>query len=78
MRILEKEKVGPQVVKSGVNGIFINHHDCESIVEAIKQVNEDRLLLRRLGEEARKTIFNEFSPKQYIENLNHIYADLDN
>lgn len=68
----------PQVVKSGVNGIFINHHDCESIVEAIKQVNEDRSLLRRLGEEARKTIFNEFSPKQYIENLNHIYADLDN
>ena len=68
----------PQVVKSGVNGIFINHQDCESIVEAIKQVNEDRSLLRRLGEEARKTIFNEFSPKQYIENLNHIYADLDN
>lgn len=68
----------PQVVKDGKNGIFINHHDCESIVEAIKQVNEDRSLLRRLGEEARKTIFNEFSPKQYIENLNHIYADLDN
>ena len=66
----------PQVVKDGVNGIFVKDHDVDSIKEAIKRLSDDRALLRRLGEEARKTIFSQFSPKKYIEKLNDIYLRL--
>ena len=61
---------------NGENGIFVKDHDVDSIVEAIKRLSEDRTLLRKLGEEARKTIFSQFSPKKYIEKLNDIYLRL--
>ena len=66
----------PQVVRDGENGIFVKDHDVDSIVEAIKRLSDDRALLRKLGEEARKTIFSQFSPKKYIEKLNDIYLRL--
>lgn len=66
----------PQVVRDGENGIFVKDHDVDSIMEAIKRLSEDRTLLRKLGEEARKTIFSQFSPKKYIEKLNDIYLRL--
>lgn len=67
----------PQVVKDGENGVFIKDHDSDSIVTAVKQVDANRAQLRKLGDKARKTIFKQFSPKKYIEELNDIYADLD-
>ena len=66
----------PQVVRDGENGIFVKDHDVDSIVDAIKRLSDDRILLRKLGEEARKTIFSQFSPKKYIEKLNDIYLRL--
>lgn len=66
----------PQVVKNMENGLYINDHDVDSIVNAIKQLNENRQLLRSLGKSARKTIFNQFDPQRYIERLNCIYEDL--
>lgn len=66
----------PQVVRDGENGIFVKDHDVDSIVEAIKRLSDDRALLRKLGEKARKTIFSQFSPKKYIEKLNDIYLRL--
>lgn len=66
----------PQVVKDGENGIFVKDHDVDSIVNAIKRLSDDRALLRKLGEEARKTIFSQFSPNKYIEKLNDIYLRL--
>lgn len=63
----------PQVVKDGVNGMFITDHDCDSIVSAIKRLDEDRSILRKLGVAARETIFNQFSPEKYVEKLNSIY-----
>lgn len=66
----------PQVVKDGVNGIFVKDHDVDSIVVAIKRLSDDRALLRKLGEEARKTIFSQFNPNKYIEKLNDIYLRL--
>lgn len=65
----------PQVVKNGENGVFIKDHDSDSIVTAVKRMDENRALLRKLGDEARKTIFDKFSPKKYIEHLNGIYAN---
>lgn len=66
----------PQVVRDGVNGIFVKDHDVDSIVDAIKRLSDYRALLRKLGEEARMTIFSQFSPKKYIEKLNDIYLRL--
>ena len=67
----------PQVVKDGKNGIFIKAHDSESIVSVVKRFSEDRNLLRKLGNAARSTIFNQFCSQEYIEKLNRIYAELD-
>lgn len=64
----------PEVVKDGVNGIFIRHHDVSSIVEVMIRLNKDRTLLRSIGKEARRTIFSGFGPGRYIENLNRIYT----
>lgn len=63
----------PEVVKDGENGVFIKPHDVDSIVEAIKRLGRDRTLLQRLGQSARQTIFERFSPKKYVATLNKIY-----
>lgn len=63
----------PQVVKDGVNGMFITDHDSDSIVSAIKRLDEDRSILRKFGVAARETIFNQFCPEKYVEKLNSIY-----
>lgn len=63
----------PEVVKDGENGIFIKSHDVDSIVEAIKRLDGDRALLHRLGQSARQTIFERFSPERYVDTLNMIY-----
>ena len=62
--------------EDGVNGVFIKDHDSDSIVNAVKKLNEDRILLRTLGKAARQTIFLQFSPRKYIEKLNLIYKGL--
>lgn len=66
----------PQVVKDGVNGLLIKVHDTESITEALRQLDEDRDLLYKLGREARNTIFDKFSMEGYVEKLNDIYRKL--
>lgn len=66
----------PQVVEDGMNGIFIKDHDVDSIVEAVKHLDKDRTLLRTMGDAARKTIFEQFSPKVYVEKLNQVYKSL--
>lgn len=66
----------PEVVKDGGNGIFIKTKDDISIAEAVKALNTDREMLKRLSEEARKTVFRNFSPVLYIEQLKRIYSSL--
>lgn len=68
----------PEVVKNGENGLFIKIKDSDSIVKIIKELNNNRPLAKKLGENARNTIFKNFSPQVYIKKLNEIYASLDN
>ena len=63
----------PQVVKDGENGMFITDHDCDSIVSAIKRLDEERSIERTLGVAARETIINQFTPEKYVYNLTSIY-----
>lgn len=63
----------PEVVKDGENGLFIKVKDEQSIVDVLRRLNNDRALLPRLSEQARETIFKQFSPKVYTEKLNALY-----
>lgn len=65
----------PEVVKDGENGLFIKVKDEQSIVDALRRLNDDRALLQRLSEQARETIFTQFSPKAYVNKLNALYHD---
>ena len=66
----------PQVVKDGENGVFVAVKDVDSIVNAIRQLSAERDSLKHMGENARQTIFSQFSPIRYIETLNSIYRGL--
>ena len=71
-------KVGsiPTVVKDGENGLFVKEKDVDSICEALKKLDDDRSLLAKMSDEARKTIQENFSATKYVERLNEIYAGL--
>ena len=66
----------PTVVKDGENGLFVKVKDVESICEALKKLDDDRVLLAKMSVEARKTIQENFSATKYVERLNEIYAGL--
>lgn len=63
----------PEVVNDRRNGLLVKVKDIESIVNAIKELNSDRSLLKTLSDSARKTIAMNFSPVDYINKLNRIY-----
>lgn len=65
----------PEVVKDGENGLFIKVKDEQSIADALRRLNDDRVLAQKLSEQARKTIFEQFSPKSYTDKLNALYDD---
>lgn len=58
------------------NGLFVKVKDVDSIVDAIKLLDGNRLLLKALGGNARQTIFDNFSTEKYIDKLNSIYSAL--
>lgn len=66
----------PTVVKDGENGLFVKVKDVDSICEALKKLDDDRSLLIKMSDEARKTIQENFSATKYVERLNEIYAGL--
>lgn len=66
----------PQVVHDGENGIFVKVRDVDSIVQAVKRLDAHRPELRRMGAEARNTIFTNFSPVRYVQILNGVYNEL--
>jgi glycosyltransferase involved in cell wall biosynthesis len=66
----------PTVVKDGENGLFVKVKDVDSICEALKKLDDDRSLLAKMSDEARKTIQENFSATKYVERLNEIYAGL--
>ena len=66
----------PTVVKDGENGLFVKVKDVQSIVEAIRRLEQDRNLLARLSEKAEDTIKENFSATRYVEHLNAIYDSL--
>lgn len=63
----------PEVIKDKENGRFIQVKDIESIVDVITHLNHNRDEIEKMGKAAKETIFTQFSPKAYIENLRNMY-----
>lgn len=66
----------PEVVTDDINGRFIQIKDAASIVSCFNDLNNDHNLRERLGNEAKRTIFEHFNPSVYIKDLNSIYQDI--
>ena len=65
-----------EYVKDGENGLLIDTRDSVSIVKALKCLITDRELMMKMSTAAYQTIVNRLNPKEYIEKLNQIYAEI--
>lgn len=63
----------PEVVYDGENGVLIEVKDAHSIASAITRIYRDEALRITLRQNARKTVFEDFSTSKYIRQLNEIY-----
>jgi MMP 1-O-methyltransferase len=67
--------IGPvrEIINDGDNGILIPKKDPVALRSAIKRLIKDRGLMRRLGEEGRRTILERFSLKKGIKKIEGVY-----
>ena len=66
----------PEVVVDNKNGFIVPIYDYETITEKIILLNNDRILLNRLGKASYQTILDSYSINNYIDKLNSIYDSL--
>lgn len=66
----------PEVVKDGINGLLIEDHDANSIVNAIVRLQKEDLLRAEMSKAARTTIEEQFNPSQYLKKLNELYQNV--
>ncbi len=62
-------------VKDNVNGIIIRELNENLLAEKLELILSDDALSKKLGEEARKTIINEYSWDKTFEKIRKVYAD---
>ena len=65
-----------EIIKNDYNGIFIKVKNSQSIYDKINFIQNNRQLIKELSKNAQETIFKNFSPEEYIRNLNNIYSSL--
>lgn len=65
-----------EIVKNGINGLYIEKKDAESIVCQYSRLLDNRELLSKLSESARSSILNEFTSDNYVKELNQMYVKL--
>jgi len=67
--------IGPlrEIINDGENGILIPKKDPVALRSAIERLIKDRDLMRRLGEEGRRTILEKFSLKKAIREIEGVY-----
>lgn len=61
------------VVKDRNNGYVVNKNSPEEIASVVKDLINDRQMLKRMSTEARDHIMNNYNPQKYIKELNKIY-----
>jgi glycosyltransferase involved in cell wall biosynthesis/predicted O-methyltransferase YrrM len=67
--------IGPlrEIINNGENGILIPKKDPDKLRSAIESLMKDRDLMKRLGEEGRRTILASFSLKKAIKEIEGVY-----
>lgn len=63
----------PSICTNRENALFIKVKDAESIVDAVKELWENKRLFMDLSQKAKETIIKKYSPKKYFEGLNGLY-----
>jgi len=66
----------PTICSDRENALLIEKHSSDAIVEAVTKLSHDRELTLRLAKNARVSIEERFSTKEYVEKLNGIYLGL--
>lgn len=64
------------VIKDGENGIFVPVNDGDALAKSIELLLEEQALRQRLGQAARRTIINGFSPQKELDGNLDVYRSL--
>ena len=68
----------PEVVLNNENGILIEPGNIEQLANAINSIVKNAELRNKLGEQAHKTIEENFNIKNFIEKINQMYRQVKN
>lgn len=63
-----------EVIEDGVNGLLLKENSCHELIAAVRGLFADVEMRKRLGEEARKKVTQEFTPKGYISSVLKLYG----
>ena len=63
----------PYMITDGVNGLLVPEKDAPAMAEAICRLEEDRALLGRLSEGARRLYGEKFTAKAMTQQLEALY-----
>jgi glycosyltransferase involved in cell wall biosynthesis len=66
----------PEIVRDGETGFLVPPGDVDQLRERLRQVLGDRLLARRLGDNARQDVLERFTWRTVAERCLAAYADL--
>ena len=66
----------PDLVEHGVNGYLVSPGDTKGLEQAICTILDDPSLARRMGNEGRKRISNQFSAATMVHSIERVYREL--
>jgi glycosyltransferase involved in cell wall biosynthesis len=66
----------PEIITHGSDGWLVKERSIEDVATAINALLNNRVLCRQMGEQARQTVRNRFTPRQQCAAVIRRYADL--
>ncbi len=66
----------PEIITHGRDGWLVEERSAEAVATAVATLLNDGALSRRLGEHARETVRNRFTPRQQCATVARRYAEL--
>jgi glycosyltransferase involved in cell wall biosynthesis len=65
----------PEIVRDGVNGLFVRPDDPEGLADAVLRLREDRALARRISEQAAATVHRELDGERLALTLQSLFRE---
>ena len=77
-RPIISNKIGnmPEFIQDGVNGFLLDKRDVSAYIERLNLLNNDRELLKKMGENARKTVEREWTWKHQAEGYRRMFKSI--